>query len=487
MKKHISCLLSRGFLLKAQKKLKKLCSNELNFCLLFSLLFYFSLSFSINNKTLMVFLFIFFIVFWLKLKDKALSLFLIFVLSMPFIKGKSFNFPLTSFFQGGKQFIYGYNFDLTFSDLAFFGIIFFLLRDSIRQRKWPNFRFEKNDFFLLGFIFFVFLANCLSLFPLVSFLSFFKFLRAIGTYLLIKILWRREKFKELIKAPLLALVIFEGVWASLQFLFRRPLGRSIESLSEFTIYGMTASEDTNFFRAQGTFDHPNSLGSFLVCFLIFIFIQLLDSHKELFFKKLLYAGMILGGMALIFSGSRASWGSLGILVLTVLFILFKRGWRPSVSKRQAIYFLAVAVILSLLVIFPRISHFYTKLYLGEGSTYRVYLSQKAALISQRSPFGIGLSAFPPLLMTKFGFSSWPASVHNLFMEVLVEGGFLSLTFFLIFLIFSYQKYFKIKNPSFLNQSGFWASLGFLLTANFYPTLSSNLFQYLWLFFAIMLY
>jgi O-antigen ligase len=293
-------------------------------------------------------------------------------------------------------------------------------------------------------------------------------------------------------------LIFQGMWASLQFVLRRPLGKSIEPFGTmFSAYGYVAAEQTNFFRSHGTWDHPNTLGVFSTIFLIFLIVQMINPKLSRQRKRIFLVAFILGVLGLFFSGSRASWVVFSLMLFGT-FVFFKKG---KFKKRIVFIYLSskwfkslflICLILGPLLILPRLGQFYFTLLEKGGVYYRSYLLEKAWYLSQEAPLGIGLATFPAVLIKRFGFFTWPAPVHNLFLEILVEAGVFSLTFFLLFLIFTYKEFF-LKLPSlkqskfFLRVGAFFASLSFLLTAQFYPFFfSSKVFEYFWFFLGMML-
>ena len=481
------------------KRFRKILKDDRYFVFWFSLLFYFLLYFNLNNKTLLGFFFLFLFLFYKRFKDLPTSLLILYFLFLPIVKGKTFYFTLIPARLINSQIPYVYGFTVTFADLALLGLFVWLIKNEIDAGWRVNkLSLGKGDFFLFVFLSFVFVSLFYSGFKTVSFLAFLKLTRFTAAYFLIRRFLLRLKIRKLVPLSLAALLVFQGIWAGLQFTFQRPLGRSIEPFGDpLYTYGHTASEESSFFRAQGTLDHPNTLGSFLVMFLAFILLQFFASRKKEE-RKVFLASFLLGLTGLIFSASRASWVAFLLIGLLVAFFLKKHRAMLTTTfflpkKWLAVTFLLLIIFLPFLVL-PRLSHLYLTLAEKGGVFYRTYLLEKAWLLALSSPLGIGLATFPAVLIQKFGFFTWPAPVHNLFLEILSETGIFSLFFFLFFLIFTYRRFFislgflKSKPEFFLKTGAFFASLGFLVTAQFYPFFwASGIFEFFWLFLGIMIY
>lgn len=491
------------FLLMNRLYKKLLALKEEYFVFWVSLLFYLTLYFNLNNKTLLGLFFLFLLVFWRRLKDFSTALFIIYLLFLPFGKGKTFDFVLIPAYMIPAYMIdaevpFTYGLTITFADLAFLGLFALIIKNEVINRwRIKKLRLNRNDFFLFLFLSFVFISIFFSQFQIVSFLAFLKLIRIVAIYFLVQRFLFEPRVRRLLPLVLVTLLIFQGGWASLQFLFQRPLGRSIEHYGGlFSAYGHVAAEERTFFRAQGTFEHPNTLGSFLVMFLAFTLAQIFALYPERK-KKIFLASFLLGLAGLIFSASRVSW-VVALLIWGLIAVFLKRYQKeliitPLIKKWLLVIFLSLALSLPFFIL-PRLGHLYLTLAEKGGVYYRTYLLEKAWFLAQESPLGIGLATFPAALIKKFGFFTWPTPVHNLLLEILVETGIFSLVFFLLFLIFTYKRFFlnlaKLKNNQefFLKVGAFCASLGFLGVAQFYPFFwASNLFEFFWLFLGIMLY
>lgn len=461
-----------------------------------SLIFYISLYFNLNNKTLLGLFFIFLFVFWYKFKNFQVVLSILYFLFLPFDKGKSFSFILIPGWLMGTKESYKFWFNISFADLTFISLFVLILKEEIINRwRIEELKLNKSDIFLFCFLLFSFVSIFFSHYSLISFLAYLRLARLGAVYFLIQKIFKKQGFKKLMLLVLASLLIFQGGWAGLQFVFQRPLGKAIEPFgTSFSAYGHTAAEENTFFRAQGTWDHPNTLGSFAVIFLSFFLLQIMNPEEKKGKRKIFLVSFLFGFLGLIFSASRANWVVFGAMIFSITTFFKKRRIKlASLSKKWLGWILLLFLILGPFLILPRLTQIYFTLAEKGGVYYRTYLLQKAWFLSQEAPLGIGLATFPAILIKRFGFFTWPAPVHNLFLEILVEGGVFSLIFFLLFLVFAYKRFFlnlKALNHRnfFLKTGAFFASFAFLLSSQFYPFfLSSKVFEYFWLFLGIMLY
>ncbi len=480
-----------------QEKFDKVLRKDELFVFGASLFFYFSLLFNLNNKTLLGLFILFFILFYKRLKSFLIALSIIYLLFLPIAKGKTFSFILVPSWMLNQTLSYTYNLTISFADLAFLGLLILIIKEEVIDRwRGKYLKPKRGDVFLFSFLFFVFLSIFFSQFQLISFLAFLRLARILAAYFLIQRLLSERKMRALFPLILATSLIFQGGWASLQFLFQRPLGRAIEPFGlQFTNLGYLASEESTFFRAQGTFGHPNILGTFIVMFLAFLTVHIFVPQERK--RKIFLIGLFFGLAGLVFSGSRASWVVALLAVMAAVAFLKKLGVKLTLSStvKKWIFLVTFSLLIFLpLVIIPRMGHLYLSLADKGGVYYRTYLLEKAWFLALGSPLGIGLATFPAALIRQFGFFTLPAPVHNLFLEILVETGIFSLISFWLFLIFAYKRFFldlkgfRNRDKLFLKTGAFFASLGFLGVAQFYPFFwSRNVFEYFWLFLGVMLY
>ncbi|MDO8551795.1 MAG: O-antigen ligase family protein [bacterium] len=456
-----------------------------------SLLFYLFLYFSSDNKTLLGLFVVFLLIFFKRFKSLFLALFLSYLLFLPFDKGKTFEFTLIPAWILRANVSYNFYSIISFADLAFLGMIALFFRKRLR---WSRKGVSANEYFLLGFLLFSLVSVFFSQFATVSLAAFLRLVRLAAVFFVIQELMANDRIKKFLPMVLSATLLFEGLWSSLQFLFQGPLGRAIEPYGMvFSDFGYLAAEESTFFRAQGTWEHPNSLGAFAAILSLFFVAQVFRQDLSSGIKKIYWISLIGGLFALTFSASRVSWAIFALMTIFIFAFFAKKGVKIYFPKRILIGGFLLGTVFAPFLILPRLGHLYITLSGQGGLYYRGYLLQKAWDLAQGAPLGIGLGTFPAVLVQKFGFFTWPAPVHNLLLEILVEAGIFSLVFFLLFLISSYKKYFtnykKLSLPDlFLKTGAMLAGLAFIIIAQFYPFfVSSRLFEYFWLFLGVMIY
>lgn len=481
------------------KKIKVNLKKDEFYVFFYSLFFHLSIFFSVNNKTLFLIFLLFFYIFYIKIKNVKLSLFILYVLFLPFIKGKNIKFTMIPFINfNGIYTPFDYDLLINFADLAIITLAYLIFRNFINNKK------EKVTYsilttnkkllsFLIFFLLFVVSSIIFSPIKIVTLLASLKLIRIALGFIVTFIILKHKQTEKIILGTIYSSILFQGIWSSLQFFKNSPLGRPIEQMGGiFSSFGYRATEEISFYRSHGTFDHPNTLGVFLAVNTIFVIVQSIK-NKNNHHKKIATKIVVIFGLAgLIFSGSRASWASV-LIMLGILFIVNKKEFITKFKKNLLTIFFLIPMIP--IIIFPRIAHLLKTFSSGGGFSYREYLTSKALTLIKLYPLGIGYTSFPLILYEKFNFSSFPAPVHNLFLEIAVETGIISLVFFILFLLENFKinhlELHKLKKNTFqfsLKYASFFTTLTFLFCSMFYPFFwSSNIFEYLWFYLAIMIY
>ncbi|MFH1970849.1 MAG: O-antigen ligase family protein [Patescibacteria group bacterium] len=488
-----------------QKIIDKFFKTEkYNFVIIASLLFYLSLFFSLNNKILLVIFIIFIFIFYKRFKSWPLTLFILYILFLPFQKGKGIELVLIpnwilNYWGLNINSPYSFTSSITFSDISFAGIFLLLLVSEIKNKTKKIFsKIDLIYLLLFGFLIFNFIPIIGSYYPFVSLVAYLKILRYVAICFLMPLLFKDKKIKSYIPILFSSSVLFQGFWATIQFALKRPLGLAIEPINYFfSPYGFSASEQNTFFRSTGTFDHPNTLGVFLVILLIFLIIKLPNLLKITKNKLFIISTFVFGILGLIFSASRASWVVFTIVFLIIIFYFYKanilKKYIHLIPKKSIFTLTALLAAFFPIIILPRLNQLYITFFTkDQGLYYRYYLLEKAWNLSLKYPLGIGLGTFPAYLLRTFGFTAWPTPVHNIFLEISVESGFISLLFFILIIITLVKKYLKkihkIKSNVFSLETGaIFAIFAFLLLAQFYPFyLSGRIIEYFWLFIGIII-
>lgn len=451
--------------------------------------FYCALVFVSNNKLMGILVVVTIGLLAYKTKSVIAALYYTTLLCLPFTKGKGFQFELLSAAQTKLHIPYTFDFDV-----AFWGVCLFLLAYvSIRNRKSMQLvHVTSADIYVVLFLLACIPSTLFASYPHIAILGFLELSQVVLLYLATRLMLPNVH----VNLALIILAIqlaFEGAIATLQFALKRPLGLAIESSGGQLLRSDSieyAFEQLGFFRARGTFDHSNTLGTFAAGLVPF-FIMLLLYKKNSPLERMIYSiSAALGTAGVIVSGSRTSI-AIFLLFLCILFFIRKKQnkplfrWGPA-TLRVALILVAFACVT---IIIPRMAQLASTLQNGGGLTYRITLLEHAAAIVQNNFFGVGLGLFPKEVFTNIGtFTSYPAQPHNLLAQIASEGGILACAFFLLFLIQKFAKAWPAvrKRREAHVLALITSILILLILSQVYPfLLRSAIFPYMLLFLAIL--
>lgn len=422
-------------------------SNNLTIKIIIAqMVLYVLLFFSFNNKTFFppIILFALYL-FWL-LEDWRQAAWLTLVAVFPFgwalrsLRAPvAFPFYFSTYTErgvvGGKEIFFGLSFT------AKFMILVFLLLAVAFKRK-IKISLERKDIFLFFSLFLGLISVSVSQNPILAATALFGIFLAIALYYLARYFLADRSLFLLTIYSLFTLVFFEGIWASLQFLLKRPLGRILELELAESPYGILAAEDIFQFRSSGTLVHPNTLAIFLGMLLPLIMTQLMVKKPLIKNKILVLTSFLFGLFGLVFTMSRWAWVVSGFALVGLFYYLIRRE-KLKFSKKL------VSIFLILLVIFIPLSgrRILTsgEVFEGKYSTWqsRSKLVQEALVMIREKPlFGVGPGNFLPILAQNdvTGVAHYFfAPVHNLYLLFASELGILALIAFLSFVFLSIKE------------------------------------------------
>jgi len=307
-----------------------------------------------------------------------------------------------------------------------------------------------------------YIANLSILYSLLGFgeISFFYIFIS---YL--KDLKKRERFKVInIFLLHLSLVIsFLSLIVLFQFVNRSTLGFILESSQEIPISGT----DTDFtqFRPIGIFTHANILANTLntLLFSLLLLWFYLNEKKKLFVRKrVLFVSLIVCGLAILVTLTRAVY--LALAVSFLLYIFFDRQIVfnilekvRSLVKKLRIISLLVGGYLGWIII-QRFVYSLSSFADQGGFFVRDKLFSEAISIFKQNFFwGVGRGMFIPALFRnatiearEISFTEqnvaryFPEAVHNGFLLFLVEHGFVSFLIILFFFFFLFRRLIRSK-------------------------------------------
>ena len=418
------------------REIKLVISQGILYCLLF---------FSIDNKTFFIPIGLFSVyLFWI-LEDWKQALWLTLVAVLPFnwgLRNWIMEIPMSFNFLPGKiQQKFSY-----FSLSAKFLIAFFLVLMSLpKNRKSLNLR--KKDIFLILFFVLSLLSTILASNNDLALVGLLRLSQGLVIYYLSRFFLNDSKILRLSVYSLISLVIFEGGLATVQFLLNRPVGKIIEeSLLAFP-YGKTTAESIFLTRASGSFTDPNTLAVFLLAVIPLILTQAVYKYPLIKNRLLIYLGLLLGLLGLIFTFSRAAWVVFSLFL--VVFIYYLKKEKRYLFNRKILFIPLVVVIPFLGKIVGRMLTLRYSLWGGYSSgKARIQLIREALeIIKQKPLIGVGLEGFLPAMMANNVtgvIEHFLFPVHNLYLLLASELGLPALGCFIVFIVASLRDSLKHK-------------------------------------------
>jgi len=458
-----------------------------------SLLFLSIIFFVPNNKIFVLVSILFILGLYLVWNNLIKSILYAYIFLLPFQNGKGINFMVVP-----DEFVYGnipFTIIVSFTMSAVLSII--LLYIHIRNKlflhqKQSSIHIKLSDICICLYILTNIIASINSNISLLSFLLTLQICGYIFVFYFIQHQHLKQWIRKLLIPLIASLCIFNGILSGLQYINIGSPGYINPTTPDTILH--VASEDTSFFRMQGIFHHPNFLGFFMAIFIPTLFYYSISKYTSSFSKTISAFGFIFGLIALILSGSRASWiffaiSMIVILRIPIIYLSFKI--LPSVKR---LYFICLIMCLIAIPTYalPRFSQLAVTFSYDEGAQFRIDLITKSILTALRYPSGIGLGLFPQILLIEIGeFTSTPTQPHNLLAQILVASGFLGMISFIIFLYLKIKACLsiKIKKPIFskITRYLYVISLGcFFFLSMFYPILTEQqIFGWLWILLSIL--
>ena len=271
--------------------------------------------------------------------------------------------------------------------------------------------------------------------PFASLYTFLMWMAAFSFYLaLTAVITSPERLRRLLQLLTLTVGIL-GVIACVQYVGVRTLGwpRAMlqlwnplnEKLYQLLPFSVRLTSDG--FRAGATFDNPNVFAETMVCLLPFAVYGIITSRR--WQTKCIYLACLLVGITgMAFAFSRGSY--LCLLAMGLVFLIFN----ASHLSRARWWLLAIAVLLVLLVTIPNV--FTERILTLKPSEHSVAERIQVWLIAlpeiaAHPLLGIGAGVQGTSeLMAAAGLPGVPHA-HNLYLQLLLEGGAFALTSFMI--------------------------------------------------------
>lgn len=280
--------------------------------------------------------------------------------------------------------------------------------------------------------------------------------------------------------------LFQSVIAIAQYIKQASLGLRLLGESQLSVNGtgvaVFIADGFKYLRAYGTTPHPNVLAAWLfVAIFAFYFYYLWryffrsrDSNSSVTLTLVKEGGMLFVYVvmlfALFFTFSRVIIGLWVLGVIAIILIdFFKKDFRSTVFKiRSRIITLTglslITAILFSFLFWPQVK---SRIHISaeeEAISQRIFYNKIAGSVAISHPLlGVGIGQFVPNLMAKS--RHLPAiiyqPVHNIYLLIVSETGFLGLALFLVFLFFVFYNFICRTNFRQLYHLSF-----FILAASF---------------------
>ncbi|OGH59793.1 MAG: hypothetical protein A2725_02130 [Candidatus Magasanikbacteria bacterium RIFCSPHIGHO2_01_FULL_33_34] len=324
--------------------------------------------------------------------------------------------------------------------ILFLTTIFFIIWFSKKKKIniTNKFKFTKERIFLLALILFLIYALASRFWAINSDISGQNSLHLIEAVIFfLIILLGPLKFRESTIIFILGATIQSifGIWQFLTqttFAFKW-LGLAEHSVIEAGTSIISSPEVGRWMRAYGAFPHPNIFGGYLVISLMLTGLTILKSKKNSFlFINFLTTLQI---TALFFTFSRSAWIAFFVFFISVIFFIRQH------KKIELLEYVFVPILLFIIlsiIYFPLIQTRFSQNSVNEitSTTERVSgLKESLQIITKNPILGVGHGNYSLALFqlnnTRPGWEYQP--VHNVFLLILAELGFLGLILNYIFI------------------------------------------------------
>lgn len=331
--------------------------------------------------------------------------------------------------------------NIVFALLILLLVVIYILK--ITKSAFRSVYLRRMDILIIIFFLVAEVSTIFTINISLSTLWLLKLARGIIIYFIFSRLFFRRKQIVYIFTIFIVSIIFEGLLAGSQFLHRGPLGIFIEIVSTksdlkgliLTINGVPA------FRAVGTFIHPNILASYIDYLLPLTLFFTFSKNKIL--KIFSFAAVFIGTITLFLTFSR--WGTLvGFISILLALILLMKFHHLKINLKHKFTRIAffIGVCLFVWVIFNPflVIRFFTLLVGDTSLGARINLILQSLYMIKSFPLGIGGGGFSAFFanydITDINLSqTFLKPVHNFYLLLLTETGFISL---LVFLAICYE-------------------------------------------------
>lgn len=408
-------------------------------------------------------------------KNLLQTTWLTFLASIPFSRGKYFDFLVVPASYWGGEFDLGLRVSFLFSDflLALAAYLILSKYKKLRSKYKISNSEVKIYLFLFLFVLVSFISSYMSFFPFTSFYFFLQLSKFVALFFVAKVVLANEDTARKSFQFLVLFLFLNSLVVVSQYINQSPLGlANIEGQSAaYGVYGLYSSEDSTLFRAGGFSPDPNVTATFLAISFPVLFTNSLMSKN--YKTRIKWLVLFILGTALILTASRTLW-AVTTFVGVVNYLYLKRNYSikipPFIKKNTKIFLVLVSIFL-FPFLFRRLATLVDIFDSQGGGTYRIEHIKAGIYFLKKHIFGSGLGTFSYSMaydLPPQESGLLPADPHNLFAQIGAETGFLGLIFFSLFLFFLIRQKYKesLKNP--VNFSVFLSLSSYLLSAFFFP-------------------
>ncbi|MBI2063717.1 MAG: O-antigen ligase family protein [Candidatus Yanofskybacteria bacterium] len=348
------------------------------------------------------------------------------------------------------------------------GVLFLFWLARVFKGSWriPNFKFQisrSTSFWLVV----LFVVSGVSIFNSriigLSFYQLLKLAEFIGFYFyLLHNLGKVFQFKTVL-VIIIASGFFQSLIAIAQYITQGSVGLRLLGESPLSInttgVAVFIADGERYLRAYGTAPHPNILAVWLftaIFALYFLFLYRPSGGRDEkkitnFFQKyglvLVYAVVL---FAFFFTFSRVIIGlwALGVLA-RLLIVLFKKEFRQNqMLRRRIVTLFVISAVVSAAfsaVFWPQVS---SRIHISAQDpafSERVFYNKIAGSVATSHPLlGVGIGQFVPSFMSELKYlpSTAYQPVHNVYLLIVSEAGFIGLGAFILFLFFIFWRFIR---------------------------------------------
>jgi exopolysaccharide production protein ExoQ len=315
--------------------------------------------------------------------------------------------------------------------------------------------FYKKYYIYIAFFVYIFATSLWSINPLytlsvgLSYVSYFIFITFFINYYGIRL------FVSTVSSSLFLFFIVSYVL----YIFVPDLGRYVLWIDD--IYAPT-------WRMSGLTTSANNFAR-ICAFYIFILLFFKDVLKGIYSAKVYHFQILLAFLGLALSGSRTTW-----VLVSLVFLIYFLAKSEAKSRLVSI---AIILVFSLILLFlsPYLIDFISRDGGGDLTSFtgRTFIWDAAEYFIEKEPifgYGFGSSIYLlPEFSDSLGFA--PPHAHNMYLQLLISGGYIGLSLFLLLIItcfsccFIKRDLFSAMCLIFIMLMGFFESGAISLTSN----------------------